>query len=64
MKNLGKHVWPFLSPVILFLFSVHVLASGELVFYTYNQTEEKLGADDVYMLDHFFSIAFKSVLMR
>ena len=44
----------FRCQLSFFLFNVLVLASGVSVFYTYDQTEGKKGADDVVsMLDHF-----------
>lgn len=44
----------FRRQLSFYVFNVHILATGVSVFYTYDQTEGKKGADDVVsMLDHF-----------
>lgn len=44
----------FKRQLSFYVFNVHVLSTGVSVFYTYDQTEGKKGADDVVsMLNHF-----------
>lgn len=46
----------FRRQLSFYVFNVHVLGSGVAVFYTYDQTQGKKGANDVIsMIDHFIS---------